>query len=615
MAIAWPCLLSASTARNLSPSTSKLENRVIYSVDAPGHLYLVQGGQRHLIADPAWIPRHGYTWNQVKAVPKAEFSLLPSGADVRPVAVESLEGSLIKAGNQSAIFYVRGGLKHWIMNPNWLGAHKRLAAHLKIVSPETVDAIPAGAPFTYTPKRDVWLTAVAAFLVFCFLILLVKFPSRIRQLTVSECNHKDYLFRKVLFAVLVACVLVRSLHLLAHPRFWAEEGVVWFQFAVTHSAWSTLGFVYPLSGYMNLAANVAAVLSGAAARAGHIFYAPLASTALALGIHVIPLAIICLGNSRLFNSPWKLIIGGLIILILPSTTPEIWLNSINSMSFTGLITLLLLFEENVNWRPAVRWAIRALLAFCGLTGIYAVVLAPFFLACYLYRRSREYLIQGLILLGAGVIQAASVIYFKLHGGLPMRGQGVASLASINALYYHVATPFVGQVFARPIFRFFGIEDAWWVANSYPHWPDESTLLAGWVSAAFIVAILICLCRRKFTFDKLLLAAIFVMYSTVTALGSLHGIAAARYAFLPEATILLLVFLNLDGPSYGLKEVACAAAIAIALSVGVVEFYNMDMFSGPSWSDEVAKWEENHNYGLKVWPGGWGLPIYYYPTKQ
>ena len=34
----------------------------------------------------------------------------------------------------------------------------------------------------------------------------------------------------------------------------------------------------------------------------------------------------------------------------------------------------------------------------------------------------------------------------------------------------------------------------------------------------------------------------------------------------------------------------------------------------SWRDEVAKWEKDPNYGMRVWPSAWGLPIHYQPIR-
>lgn len=538
------------------------------------------------------------------------------GQQIQPTAVSSLDGSLIKAQDQPQIYYMRGGLKHWVLDPKWVRAHRRLAATIKIVPPDVINSIPAGAPFTYVPPQKTRLIAVFAVLAFCFLVLVLKFRGRLQHSLTKpiDCCGKDHVFRAVLLGIFVACVLLRSIHLLVHPRFWAEEGVIWFQYDLQHSAGRMLLYVYNLSGYMNLAANVAGVFAGSLARTGHILYAPLASSLVALLVQLMPFVILCLGNSRLFNSRWKLIVGGLLVLTLPGATPEIWLNSINSMSFAGLIAFLLLFENNTNWRPAVRWAVRVLLILCGLTGIYALVLAPFFFAYYFVRRSREHAIQGFILSAVGAIQAAIVVYFKLHSGLPMRGEAVAALAPINVLYYAVVTPLVGQDFARLAFRFFGLEDAWWVANSYPHWPAESAVLAGWVSAIVIAIILVRLCRREYSLEKMQLAAIFVSYAIITTLGSLHGVISGRYAFLPALAMLMLVFTNLDSSRSRLRQLLCSATIAMALSVGILQFYDMQMYAGPSWRDEVAKWEKDPNYGMRVWPSAWGLPVHYQPTR-
>lgn len=608
--------ICATRKRDQKQLPSTVQTKIVYSVENPAQLYLLKDGRKYLIADLNWIPESGYAWYQLKAVPKAELGALRSGADIRSPSVASLEGLLVKSPNRAEIYLVRDGLKHSIESPRWIEAHKYGAADMKIVPPEVINAIPTGAPFSYVPKQHLIITAALAVLVFCFLLLMTRYANGIRYLSaITREKHEEGLFVRVgLFAILTGCVLLRSVNLLLHPRFWAEEGVIWFQYALGHSVWSTLVFVYNLSGYLNLAANVAGVLAGLSARTGHMLRAPLVSTIVALIVQSIPFVILCFGNSRLFNSQWKRIVGGVILLVLPSATPEIWLNSINSMSFAGLVTLLLLFEHT-DWRPAVRWLVRALLMLCGFTGIYAVVLAPFFFADYIYRRLRERAIQAVILLLVGITQAAAIIYYKLYGGLPMRGEAVARLAPINVAFYHVTMPFVGQDLARMLFRFVGMEDAWWVASSYPHWPAESTLLAGWISSLLVTVCLIWLCRRECSFDKLLLVGMFSTYSIITTLGSLHGIPAGRYAFLPAVALVLLVFSNIDTASYGIRHAVCCAAIAMSLAVGIGQFWNMEMFSGPSWRDEVVAWKKDQNYGLKVWPGGWGHPIYYHPNHR
>ncbi|HJT52785.1 MAG TPA: hypothetical protein VJ848_02965, partial [Candidatus Angelobacter sp.] len=161
------------------------------------------------------------------------------GQAIQPTAAASFDGSLIKAQNQTEIYYVHGGLKHWISNGNWLRGHRRLmAAGIKVVSPAIVDSIPSGIPFSYVPPSETRLTAILAVLAFGFLIFVLKFRGRVQQFLAKpvDCCGNDYSFRGVLLAILAFCVVLRSLPLLVHPRFWAEEGVIWFQYAVQHSA-------------------------------------------------------------------------------------------------------------------------------------------------------------------------------------------------------------------------------------------------------------------------------------------------------------------------------------------------------------------------------------------
>jgi hypothetical protein len=108
-------------------------------------VFLVEGGRRHRIPDEATFLSR-WTWDQVKTVPDETIVMTPRGPDLPSVAAPPavvVEGDLIKAPDDPAVFLVREGIRRWI--PDEATFLTRWSWDwVRTLPREAVDAVPRG---------------------------------------------------------------------------------------------------------------------------------------------------------------------------------------------------------------------------------------------------------------------------------------------------------------------------------------------------------------------------------------------------------------------------------------------------------------------------------------
>ena len=117
----------------------------------------------------------------------------------------------------------------------------------------------------------------------------------------------------------VLAMFFRAPSFFFEPRFWAEEGIIYFSNAFNNPWYKAL--FTPHLDYLSLFNNIASTL---AANIVQLKDAPLITTLLAFAVQVIPLAIVLWSQSELWGSAVKKAVGILIILFVP-LSGEIWL--------------------------------------------------------------------------------------------------------------------------------------------------------------------------------------------------------------------------------------------------------------------------------------------------
>ena len=409
-------------------------------------------------------------------------------------------------------------------------------------------------------------------------------------------NWKPWHTRLILFLVFALAIAAREPYLLLHPRFWAEEGTDWFQYAIQHSIIQNLDYVCPASGYLNFTANVGAVLSSLTAASLGLEYAPAATTLLAYMIMLIPIALILFGRSVLFDSLWKAVAGCLIVIFACTTPDEIWMNTINSMSFLGLISFLLLFEKTWTWPDWLRWGSRGILIVCGLSSPYTAALLPFYILYAIRGRTREQKIQCLILMACVLVQVGTAVNFRLRTDPAIvasmrRGTDVhLDVSVVNVFFGQVVPAAVGPASQNFLLDKLGLMSAWTTASASPPRPLSSSLQAGAWVCFFVMALALWHLRGPTLYSPSnMLIAVFVTLAAFTCITSLGSRPLGRYAFLPGITFLLIVLLGVESARMPLVRYASMAVLAFGLASGIVDYRSQPFQTGPLWSNEVRIW--------------------------
>ncbi len=402
----------------------------------------------------------------------------------------------------------------------------------------------------------------------------------------------------------VVAIYLRAPSLLSAPRFWAEEGSVYFAYAYAHPWLDTL--VTPHGLYLLLYTNLAAIV---AARAVPLTSAPLVTTLCAFAVQALTLALILWSRSALWRSDTRKVVGCLIVLLTP-ISGELWLTTTNSQFYLSLVTFLILVDR-VDGASRFRvHAYRVLLVLAGLTGPVSCFLAPLFLLKAWRERQREDRIHTGILLACTLVQL-TVLWSLRHEPAVARRFAVVDVPTLASIVWTntIVWPFGGlplaQAFADVIFR----------ACSGGRLPF---VVLGLLLLCLEVLLLWCIAapvetsaRRALLGSYLLLTVLSIMAGT----SSLPDKAAlmqpglgGRYFYVPTVLLLLLLLVNIQRDLFAsARSLFCLALLAAALIWGA-RAYQPPPATGPDWPMEVRRWQEDAEYRLHIWPPGWSVSL-------
>jgi hypothetical protein len=414
-------------------------------------------------------------------------------------------------------------------------------------------------------------------------------------------------------AVLLFClamVILREPSLMIHPRFWAEEGTGWFQFAASHSFLQSLFYVYPETGYFNLFDNLAAICASRTAAWLGLAYAPAVTTLAGFSAQAAVFVLILFGRSRLFDSLYKSIAGCLLALFAPTVTDEAWLNSTNAAVYLGVVSLLLLFDRPWMWPVWARWLSRLVLVLCALSSPYSVALIPLFFGVAWREKRSEQKIQVIILAVCLIAQAGVAAHSRATGASAWKKRGTdvrLTKELLDVFYHHVVTPALGSPANEALIRTMGIREAEEAASSFvPFAYSDSEPFAAALCFVLTVGILWNLrAPHLFGLQNLLLAT-FLLLSSFVCVSSLSDVPSGRYAILPGFLFLLLLLENVHHSPSRARAAVCTGVLALTLASGAISYLisGAHMQKGPAWSEQVRLWEGDHRHQLLVWPAWW-----------
>ncbi|MCP4664157.1 MAG: hypothetical protein GY856_52910 [bacterium] len=409
----------------------------------------------------------------------------------------------------------------------------------------------------------------------------------------------------------IAMIVAKAPGLVLDPRFWAEEGTVYFAYARHHTVLQSL-FLVPTStnpaGYLLLAANLPATV---AARLVPLELAPWVTTLSALLIQALPFAVVLFGESHLWRTPLRRLLVCLILLFAPPLVGEVWLNSINSQLFCGLIAVLILGEDLRSASRRRARIYRGLLVFCGLSGPYTGLLFPAFLLKHRLEATRESRLHVWIVAAVAAVQAVLLFWTRWAFALgPERfawrhwGERAA-----NVFFHQVLRAVLGEDAAPWVVKILGLSEAVArddIARGYLR-------LSGWTCTILVGLVVWWLARRPQSRYQLLLpvSLLSIMLAIAPSIGGLKP--GGRYAVVPGLLLLLMIFTHAvsstsPAGAWAARAWTCRLLLGVALAVGVATYWReippgaLGRLPGkPLWTHEVAAWRQDPAHALAIWP--------------
>jgi hypothetical protein len=405
-------------------------------------------------------------------------------------------------------------------------------------------------------------------------------------------------FWKITLLALAALgIWVRAPQLITYPRFWAEEGSRYVYFALEHGFWATLFWHERQAGYLDITRHFAAGLASLVP----LEYAPYITTSIAFFIQLLACFIVIYGHSMLFNDYVKKCLGCLIILFAPAVIDEVWLNTINSMTWFGLIGFLIAVERlSIISRSQVIFY-RIVLTIGALSGVYVCMLAPLYGLIAVRERTRNTTINAGIVFSGLIAQSLALMYSVSSESLnDKRFTGLDLFDTAYAIFWnHIAEAIVGHG----------------VVSKLTEIPFGLTV----VLALFVVILVVIIWyihARELSVWKENWQILFswACFSAGTTLASLNHGSAGRYAVLPGWMILFLL-LNCSRP-FRLKLLGffSTCLLSAILGIGLMNYSlegrtNCD---GHNWRKDIELGSGVSQKVIPICPQGWFftlLPIH------
>ena len=254
-------------------------------------------------------------------------------------------------------------------------------------------------------------------------------------------NILNYKNLKILILILILVISFwRSPYIFLNGRFIGEEANHHLIYALDNTFFKNLIYFDSFVGYYNIGPNLMLWI----ATKVDLQFAPLV-TVYGSFIFIILLPYLCLfRESKFLNNENKKIIGSFILFLSPPFVAEIWLNSLNTQIYLGLISVMILFMKNLSKNEKI--LNNTLLIFSSLSAIYSCALLPLYAIKFFFNKTKYNLINFGILFIATIIQLSLIIISRLNNTLhsSVLSSDLNFEIVINFFYNIVMKPFFGR---------------------------------------------------------------------------------------------------------------------------------------------------------------------------
>ena len=397
--------------------------------------------------------------------------------------------------------------------------------------------------------------------------------------TTRKAMYVDLLLG-ILYAVFAA---LRDPVVIMRGRFWAEEGTLYFQDALSGRYYDAL--IKPRVGYYSLFNKLAALLASAV----ELEWSAIVTAVCALAAQTCVAFVIL--RSRLFPSiPAKACALAVLLLTMPGA--EVALNTINTQFFFAIGTAVILASGENGGVPL--WVRRAFLIVAGLTGPVSVMLFPFFLWRAWREKSRFLAIEAGILGGCAILQAVCMAAGLRSGVRGGHFDPLLALASavLNSLILPWTDPEIATSFALRL-------------QTGAAGREAAVLAVLVASAAFTVLTVRIREAGWLMAASALLASLCWLGATGASWQTFAPFAGGRYSFAPNALIGLATVVVAGRETHVWRRNAALILLVIGLRNGAVD-YLAHNFHGPDWQSEVKEWRRDPE---KTWVALWPDPTW------
>jgi hypothetical protein len=391
-------------------------------------------------------------------------------------------------------------------------------------------------------------------------------------------------------AVFLALSVAKAPTVLLEPRFWAEEGDVYYATMRALPAWDALTFV--AKGNLQLLINLVVYVSTKVP----ILYAPAVTTYAA---YLVELLVAVLIYRFVAACDINRLVGLLLLVAWLFLAPsyETW-NSITNIQWICSVSLLfvLIMPGDAVGRNLGKWAVWA--ALCGLTGIASCALAPGFLARAYLDRSKAFAILGAVLAVCALVQLAIILLYGV-GDRPL-AFGPRTVM-VPMLVQTVLTPLIGvervETFVGPVRQ--GVVPLAALALVYLAAIPWMALAIGLASRAARVELVAIVAAMW------LLASIFYTFGALgSPLDLISPLGGARYYLLGAMCFCLLLAWG-STASAPLARYTATALLVLIAGVSVSQHLRSAWVSaftqGPSWKAQIAQCVPQSPCVVAIWP--------------
>ncbi len=410
------------------------------------------------------------------------------------------------------------------------------------------------------------------------------------------------------FFLLCAVIIFRKPALFVTPRFWAEEGKVYFAYAFHHSWMDTLFFV--VLGYYSLFTNVIAII---ASHCVALEYSPFVTTYAAFIVQIIPIGVILWGKSLGWKVSAQKLLLCLVYVFIPHTQ-EVWLNTINSQFFFLLTVFLILMEDDSDISRFRKIVYRILMVVACLTGTTSFFLFPMFIFKYMRYRTQETLRQIGIMVGTGLVHAAVILHLLASGH-------VYSDRMIGLNAYTFFASLMVRLIVEPIL---GMKATRYLEEVYLVIEDcgrtgvvlSTTLIS---ALLFVILVWIIFQNQRNQKESGLMLGSFILVTTGMFICCINDKTdlivtpnGQRYFMVPMFILASIMLLNirldrsistiLFNGLTGLMLMAC-------LIHGTYRFYtHPPALAQQAWRDEISEWRRHSNHPIAIAPRTWTMTL-------